>query len=171
MPWHVMCMLSSPCRSIWQGWLSARAGPACPGDRSFERRWRLAISPGSSGTRQPPASPPAPRRQGFHAPPEPCCRAPRLKKGGGGGGRPPGRADSGMRVPEPRPPGRSPGYHPRWSLGAPRVRCSAAPGSVFPRQPQLRRRPGAGCGPVLSSHGENPAPTAPPDGCEETNAS
>lgn len=91
MPRRVLCMLSSPRRSIWHGWLSARAGPACPGERSLSAGLLLPISPRAVGAQQPPA----PRGWGLHAPLGPRSR------GADGGG--PGRAALGMRVPKPHP--------------------------------------------------------------------
>lgn len=49
MPRRVLCMLSSPRRSIWHGWLSARAGPACPGERSLSAH----LPPSRGGTAAP----------------------------------------------------------------------------------------------------------------------
>lgn len=73
-------------------------------------------------------------------------------------------------------PASPPGVHPcprevpASRPGAP-VQAQQHPPGASPAHPELPRRPGAGCGSILSSHGGNPAPTAPPDGCEEPNAS
>lgn len=65
MPWRVMCMLSSPCRSIRQGWLLRKSGPSLPRREKFEQRWRLAISPRSPSPSQGPAAPPPHAGRGF----------------------------------------------------------------------------------------------------------
>lgn len=183
MPRRVLCMLSSPRRSIWHGWLSARAGPACPGERSLSAGLLLPISPQAVGGLQ---QPPAPRGWGPHAPLGPRSR------GADGGG--PGRAAVGMRVPKPHPrpsagcraaqrglaPATIPPPHTKGAAQAdptpptPLQGClhpanvpqgsqhpgtihsqhqACSPGCFSPSSPQPCRQPGAGCGPIQPPRG------------------
>lgn len=227
MPRRVMCMLSSPGRSIQHGRLSPRSsGPDLPSTEKFAVGDTQAPS-------LPTPQPPAPHRLGFQSPPASCCSAPRHTGDEAGllWASPAFRGHVGAaqrwlswirlwrrrcihphpgakilrrtHTPPPRnaciPPGcihlaqershrpggasmlhRAPasplGVHPR-PREVPASRPEPDPSRSWripgasPAHPALPRRPGAACGSILSSHGGNPAPTAPPDGCEEPNAS
>lgn len=230
MPWRVMCMLSSLCRSIRHGGLyppQERARPA-------QQREVCGGRPPVTVCAHPAAPSPAP--PGLQSPPGSCCSAPRHTGDEAGmlwtfpafGGHlgaaqrswiglwtrkevhspPPGvHPSSGEPLFPPRgtpasPAGcirlaqecshrpggastlrREPASPPGWGcIHFPEKRSHPAAEPRFqpppahppehpPAHPELPWRPGAGCGPILSSHGGNPARTAPPDGCEEPNAS